>query len=95
VRRKKKQTKQTNIADNILQAADIVVEVAVATVVSDGDHHACSSVIIITPSSFLLWGKPVCCLPAAARMLHSVPMSMLYWIPVAFEWNFTGAHELK
>jgi len=61
----KKQNK-TNIAENILQAADIVIEITVATVVSGGDHHACSSVIIFTPSSFSLWGKPVCCLPAAA-----------------------------
>jgi hypothetical protein len=72
-RREKNKTKQTNFADNILQAADIVIEVTVATVVSDGDHHACSSVIIINPSSFSLWGKSlffasqlqreICCIP--------------------------------
>jgi sulfatase maturation enzyme AslB (radical SAM superfamily) len=64
VRRTKIKTKQTNIADNILQAADIVIGITVATVVSDGDHHACSSVIIITPS-------------CSGNLLHSIPMSML------------------
>jgi hypothetical protein len=63
-RRKKNKTKQTNIADNILQAADIVIEITVATVVSDGGHHACCSVIIITPS-------------CSGNLLHSIPMSML------------------